>query len=78
MKCLTTGNYEIIRQTMILILLLIDKDNLSIIDKCLEFIGTYLNEEKIMFYYQIDRLTCFKNCFLIADYLRQVFKKNTN
>lgn len=77
LKCLITGNYEIVRQTMMLILYLIESVDLSIIDSCLEFIGTYLNEEKIMFYYQTDRLTCFQNCFLIADYLKAIFNKIT-
>lgn len=72
-KCLMTGNYEIIRQTMIYINQFIDINHLSVIDTCLEFIGTYLNEEKIMFYYQPDRLACYQNCFLIADHLKTIF-----
>ncbi|OHT02622.1 hypothetical protein TRFO_07044 [Tritrichomonas foetus] len=74
-NCLMSGDYEIIKQILMMILNLIEKMDLGIIDKCLEFIGTFLNEEKIMFYYQPDRLKCFQNCFLIADYLRAIIHK---
>ena len=75
LHCITTGNYEIIKQILIFILQNIANLDFSIIDKCLEIIGVYLNEEKIIFYYQQDRLKCLQNCFLIADYLREILKK---